>query len=63
MCGLLVSDGTVFINPARYRMSEKFCVCCQEVTPHYVNEYRCFECCNCEPMSESDYESDSSDSD
>ena len=35
-------------------MSEKFCVYCQEVTPHYVNElneYGCFECCNCEPMS------------
>ena len=43
-----------------YRMSEKFCVCCQEVTPHYVNKYGCFECCNCEPMSESDYDSDSS---
>ena len=42
-----------------YRMSEKFCVYCQEVTPHYVNEYGCFECCNCEPLSESDYESDS----
>ena len=41
-------------------MSEQFCVCCQEVTLHYVNEYGCFECCNCEPMSESDYESDSS---
>ena len=44
-------------------MSEKFCVYCQEVTPHYVNElneYGCFECCNCEPMSESDYVSDSS---
>ena len=41
-------------------MSEKFCVYCQEVTPHYVNEYGCFECCNCEPLSESDYESDSS---
>ena len=43
-----------------YRMSEKFCVYCQEVTPHYVNEYGCFECCNCEPLSESDYESESS---
>ena len=41
-------------------MSEKFCVYCREVTPHYVNEYGCFECCNCEPMSESDYDSDSS---
>ena len=43
-----------------YRMSEKFCVYCQEVTPHYVNQYGCFECCNCEPLSESDYESDNS---
>ena len=41
-------------------MSEKFCVYCQEVTPHYVNQYGCFECCNCEPLSESDYESESS---
>ena len=41
-------------------MTEKFCVYCQEVTPHYVNQYGCFECCNCEPLSESDYESDSS---
>ena len=41
-------------------MSEKLCVYCQEVTQHYVNEYDCFECCNCEPLSESDYESDSS---
>ena len=41
-------------------MSEKFFVYCQEVTPHYVNEYGCFECCNGEPLSESDYESDSS---
>ena len=42
-------------------MTEKFCVCCQEVTPHYVNKYGCFECCNCEPLSssESEYESDS----
>ena len=42
-------------------MSEKFCLNCQEVTPHYVNEYGCFECCNCEPLSssESEYESDS----
>ena len=43
-----------------YKMTEKFCVYCQEVTPHYVNQYGCFECCNCEPLSESDYESDSS---
>ena len=40
-------------------MSEKFCLYCQEVTPHYVNEYGCFESCNnCEPLSESEYESD-----
>ena len=36
-------------------MTEKFCVYWQEVTPHYVNQYGCFE-----PLSESDYESDSS---
>ena len=43
-------------------MSEKFCVYCQEVTPHYVNQYGCSERCNCEPLSssESEYESDSS---
>ena len=41
-------------------MSEKFGVCFQEVTPHYVNEYARFECCNCEPLSESDYDSGSS---
>ena len=41
-------------------MTEKFCVYCQEVTPHYMNQYGCFECCNCEPLSESDYESDNS---
>ena len=41
-------------------MTGKFCVYCQEVTPHYMNQYGCFECCNCEPLSESDYESDSS---
>ena len=48
-----------------YRMSEKFCVYCQEVTPHYANEYGCFECYNCEPLSssESEYESDSSSGD
>ena len=43
-----------------YKMTEKFCVYCQEVTQHYMNQYGCFECCNCEPLSESDYESDSS---
>ena len=41
-------------------MSEKFCLYCQEITPHYVNEYGCIDCCICEPLSESDYESDSS---
>lgn len=42
----------------------KFCVYCQEGTPHYVNEYGVLECCNCEPMSsESGYESDSSSGD
>ena len=41
-------------------MTEKFCVYFQEVTPHYVDQYGRFECCNCEPLSESDYESDSS---
>ena len=41
-------------------MSEKFCLYCQEVTPHYLNEYGCFESCNnCEPLSENEYESDS----
>ena len=46
-------------------MSEKFCVYCQEVTPHYVNKYGCFECCNCESLSssESEYESNSSSGD
>ena len=43
-----------------YKMTEKFCVYCQEVTPHYINQYVCLECCNCEPLSESDCESDSS---
>ena len=43
-----------------YKMTEKFCVYCQDVTPHYMNQYGCFECGNCEPLSESDYESDSS---
>ena len=32
-------------------------------SPHYVNQYGCLECCNCEPISESDYESDSSSED
>ena len=40
-------------------MTDKFCVYCQEVTPHYVNEYGALECCNCKPLSESDYESES----
>ena len=40
-------------------MSEKFCLYCQEITPDYVNEYGCIECCICEPLSESDYKSDS----
>lgn len=38
---------------------DKFCVFCQEVTPHYTNEYSVFEFYNCEPLSESDYESES----
>ena len=41
-------------------MTEKFCVYCQEITPHYVDQYGCFECCNCKPLSKSNYESDSS---
>ena len=41
-------------------MSEKFCLYWQEVIPHYVNGYGCFECCNCEPLIDSEYESDSS---
>ena len=32
----------------------KFCVYCQEVTLHYVNEYAVLEYCNCAPMSESE---------
>ena len=44
-------------------MIEKFWVYCQEVTLHYVNKYGCFECCTCDPMSESDYESNSSSED
>ncbi|CAH3154946.1 unnamed protein product [Porites evermanni] len=31
----------------------------KEVTTLYVNEYGALECCNCEPLSESDYESES----
>ena len=46
-----------------YRMTKNVCVYCQEVTSHYVNKYGCFEYCNCEPMNESDYESDSSSED
>ena len=41
-------------------MTEKFCVYCQEVTARYVDQYGCFECCNCKPLSKSNYESDSS---
>ena len=43
----------------------KFCVYCQEVTPHFMNEYGVLEGCNCEPISssESEYESDSSSGD
>ena len=41
-------------------MTENVRVYCQEITPHYVNQYGCFECCNCEPLSGSDYESDGS---
>ena len=40
-------------------MTDKFCVYCQEVTPHYVNGYGALECCYCEPLSESYYESES----
>ena len=40
-------------------MTDKFCVYCQEVTPHYVNEYGALACYNCQPLSESDYESES----
>ena len=39
-------------------LMNKFCVYCQEVTPHYMNEYGALECCNCEPLSESEYESE-----
>ena len=43
-------------------MTDKFCVYCQKVTPHYVNKCGCFERCNCKPLSssESEYELDSS---
>ena len=41
-------------------MTETFCIYCQVVTPHYVNQCGCFERCNREPLSESEYESDSS---
>ena len=46
-------------------MTDKFCVYCQEVTPHYVNEYSGIECCKCEPLSssEGEYKSDSSSGD
>ena len=46
-------------------MSEKFCVYCQEVTTHFINEYIGLECSNCGPLSgsESEYESDSSSGD
>ena len=40
-------------------MTDKFGVYCQEATPHYLNEYGALECCNCEPLSESDYEGES----
>ena len=58
--GFLLFSMTAFLQLGVYKMTEKFCVYCQEVTPHYMNQYGCFECCNCEPLSESDYESDSS---
>ena len=38
---------------------KKFCIYCQEDTLHYMNEYGVLECCNCEPFSERDYESES----
>ena len=38
---------------------KKFCVYCQEDTQHYMNEYGVLECCNCEPLGESDFESES----
>ena len=41
----------------------KFCIYFQEDTSHYVNEYGVLECCNCEPLSESEYEYESDNSD
>ena len=41
----------------------KFCIYFQEDTPHYVNEYGALECLNCEPLSESEYEYESDNSD
>ena len=66
MYNLYVSQKIKAINfISLYITTDKFCVYCQEVTPHYVNEYGALECCNCEPLSESDYgsESDSSQDD
>ena len=37
---------------------KEFCVYCEEDTPHYMNEYGVLQCCNCEPLSESDYKSE-----
>ena len=45
----LISDKLFYLT--LLYMTEKCCVYCQEVTPHYVNQYGCFECCNCEPLS------------
>ena len=60
MYNLCVSQKIKAINfISLYIMTDKFCVYCQEVTPHYVNEYGALEWCNCEPLSESDYESES----
>ena len=42
-------------------MTEKFCVYCQEKTPHSFNEYGVLECTNCEPLTESDDYSSSDD--
>ena len=53
-----ISDKLFYVTHI-YKMTEKFCVYCQEVTPHFLNQYGCFQCCNFEPLSESDYESDS----
>ena len=44
-------------------MTEKFCVYCQEKTPHSFNEYGVLECTNCEPLTESDYSSSDDDYD